>query len=88
MNEGSYTISIGNMNLRWQELQAKDEQVRKTKAEHSEGWDNIDGVLHHQGLPYVPEIIQTELISRHHNDPLAGYFGIKKTRELIAQKYY
>ena len=76
------------MRLRLQELQAEDEQARKTKAEHSEGWDDIDGMLHHQGLPYVPEIIQTELISRHHDDPLTGHFGIKKTRELIARKYY
>ena len=45
-------------------------------------------MLHHQGLPYVPEIIQTELISRHYNDLLAGHFGIKKIRELVAQKYY
>ena len=29
-----------------------------------------------------------ELISRHHNDPLAGHFGIKKTCKLLAQKYY
>lgn len=27
--------------------------------------------LHHQGLPYVPEIIGTELISRHHDYLLA-----------------
>ena len=45
-------------------------------------------MLHHQGLPYIPEIIRIELISRHHNDPLAGHFGIEKTRELIARKYY
>ena len=45
-------------------------------------------MLHYQGLLYVPEIIRTELISRHHDDPLAGHFGIKKTRELIARKYY
>ena len=76
------------MRLRLQELQAKDKQARKTRAEHSEGWDNIDGMLHHQGLSYVPEIIRTELISRHHNDPLAGHFGIEKTRKLVARKYY
>ena len=87
-SEGLYTVSIGGMRLRLQELQAEDEQARKTKAEHSEGWDNINGVLHHQGLPYIPEIIRTELISRHHDDPLAGHFGIEKTRELIARKYY
>ena len=45
-------------------------------------------MLHHQGLPFVPEIIRTELISRHHDDPLAGHFGIDKTRELIGRKYY
>ena len=29
-----------------------------------------------------------ELISRHHDDPLAGHFGFDKTRELITRKYY
>ena len=39
-------------------------------------------------MPYVFEIIRTKLISRHHNDPLAGHFNIKKTRKLVARKYY
>ena len=45
-------------------------------------------MLHYQGLPYVPEIIKTELISKHHNDPLAGHFGIEKTQKLFSRKYY
>ncbi len=53
-----------------------------------EGWEDIEQVLYYQGLPYVPKVIHSGLISRHHNDPLAGHFGIKKTRELIARKYY
>ena len=53
-----------------------------------EGYEEVDGVLHHQGLPFVPKAIRTKLISRHHDDPLAGHFGIKKTRELLAQKYF
>ena len=44
--------------------------------------------MHYQGLPYVPEIIWIELISKHYDNPLAGHFGIKKTQELVAQKYY
>ncbi len=36
----------------------------------------------------MPEVVRTELISRHYDDPLVGYFGIDKTRELIARKYY
>ena len=45
-------------------------------------------MLHHQGLLFVPEAIRIELISRHHDNPLAGHFGIEKTRELLARKYY
>ena len=29
-----------------------------------------------------------ELISRHHNNPLVGHFGIEKTSKLLAWKYY
>ena len=29
-----------------------------------------------------------ELVGRHHNNPLAGHFGIEKTCKLLAQKYY
>ena len=28
------------------------------------------------------------MISHHHNNPLAGHFGIDKTRELVGRKYY
>ena len=45
-------------------------------------------MLHHQSLSYVPEVIRIELISRHHDDPLAGHFDIEKTRELVTRKYY
>ena len=76
------------MRLRLHKLQAEDEQAQKTRAEHSEGWEDLDNMLYYQGLPYVPEIIWTELISRHHDDPLAGHFGIKKIQELVARKYY
>ena len=41
-----------------------------------------------QRLPYIPEIIRSEVISCHHDDPLAGHFGIAKTRELVSRKYY
>lgn len=45
-------------------------------------------MLHHQSLLYIFELIRTELISKHYNNPLAGHFGIGKTWELIARKYY
>ena len=78
------------MRLRLQELQSKDKQARKFRAEQSvkNGWEDIDGMLYHQSLPYILKILQTELISKHHNNSLAGHFGIEKILKLVAQKYY
>ena len=36
----------------------------------------------------MPEILRTELISKYHDNLLAGHFGINKTRELISWNYY
>ena len=70
-------------------MQDGDEHARKLRAgQLAKDWQNINGMLHHQGLSYVPEIIRAELISRYHNDPLAGHFCIEKIHELISQKYH
>ena len=71
-------------------MQSEDKLARKFRAEQpvKDGWENINGMLHHQGLFYVSEIIWIELISRHHDNLLAGHFGIEKTRKLVAWKYY
>ena len=76
------------MRLRLSELQESDEEARRIRAEGLNGYEELDGVLYHQGLPFVPEAIRTEIISRHHDDPLAGHFGIDKTKDLIGRKYY
>ena len=87
--ESPYRVSIGAMRLRLPELQDNDEEAIALRAGGlPEGWEDVEGVLQYQGLPYVPEIICSEVISRHYNDPLAGHFGIDKTRELIGRKYY
>ena len=77
------------MRLRLVELQVEDSQAWKIGAEKLGGnWEDFNRILYHKDLPYVPKIIRTKLISRYHNDPLAGHFGIEKTRELVARKYY
>ena len=78
------------MKLRPSKLQENDEEAKllRGSADLPEGWEDVEGVLQYQGLPYVPEIIRSEVISRHHDDPLAGHFGIDKTRELVERKYY
>ncbi len=79
-DEGPYTASIGGMRMRLSELQDNDKEAMKLRSEGlPEGWEDIEQVLHYQGLPYVPKVIHSELISRHHDDPLVGDFGIEKT---------
>ncbi len=88
-DKGPYTASIGSMRMRLPKLQDDDKKAMKLKSKGlSEGWEDIEQVLYYQGLPYVPKVIRSELISRHYDDPLAGHFGIEKTRKLIARKYY
>ena len=71
------------------ELQAKDYKAQKVKEQSlKEGWEEIKEILYHQGLSYVPKILNTKAISQYYNNPLAGHFGTKKTQELVAQKYY
>ena len=88
--EKSYKACIGAMRLRLAELQESDKEAKKVRAtgELQAGWEDIDNVLHHQGLPFVLKAIRIELISQDHNDPLEGHFGIDKTKELIGRKYY
>ncbi len=77
--------------MRLPELQNDEKEAKKLRSEQvilPEGWEDIEQVLHYQGLPYVPKVTRSELINRHHDNPLAGDFGIEKTCKLIARKYY
>ena len=49
---------------------------------------DIEQILFYQSLFYIPKVICSELINRYQNNPLVGHFSIKKTQELIAEKYY
>lgn len=83
-NKKLYKISIGEMFLRLTKLQANNEQVEKVRVEMIKDWKDVNKVLYFQNQSYIPEIIYIKLISRHHNNPLIGYFQIEKTQELIA----
>ena len=48
----------------------------------------MEEVLHYQGLLYIPKVIYSKLKNKYHNNLLVGQFGIEKTPELIARKYY
>ena len=76
------------MRLKLQELEKTNCKAQELKQQKADGYEEIDEILHNHGLLFVPKAIQTELISGHHNDLLTGYFGIEKTYEFLAQKYY
>ena len=77
------------MKVKLVELQAEDGQVLKIKIKTlGRNWQDSDRILLHQSLLYVSDIIRIELISRHYDNPLEGYFGIEKTQKLITKKYY
>ena len=53
-------------------------------------WTLQDGLLLHDGLIYVPEhpSVRLRLLREHHDSPLAGHYGVKKTLELLTRTYF
>lgn len=90
VDKGPYKASIDGMRLQLLELQESDQKAQKFRVikKLQEGWEDIDRVLHFHSFSYIPEVIWTELLSQHYNNPLVGHFRVNKTRELIARKYY
>ena len=77
------------MRLHLQELQEKDNFAQKIRADKfRDRWEDLKRVFQYDSLPFVPDIIRSKVISRHHNNLLVIYFGINKTQELISWKYY
>ena len=77
------------MRLQLAKLQELDDKTQKMRAKGLKNqYEEVDGVLHHQRLPFIPEAIQTELISQEHHDSLERHFSVNKTKDLISQKYY
>ncbi len=75
--------------MRLPKLQNDDKKAKKLRLERLlESWENIEEILYYQGLPYVPKVIRSELISRYHDNPFTGHCGIERIQELIVRKYY
>lgn len=65
--------------MRLLEFQNNNKKTKKLKSEILlEGGEDIDEVLHYQGVFYVPKVICSKLINKHYNNPLKDYFGTKK----------
>lgn len=53
VDEGSYKASIGDMRLRLQKLKEEVAKAQKIRKKKRENWEEIDKVLHHQGLSFI-----------------------------------
>lgn len=88
-SEALYVATIWARQLRLPKLQNNNVKAEKIQSKDLlEGWKDVEGVLHHQGLLYIPKIISSEMTSGYQNDLSADHFGINKTRELIVRKYF
>ncbi len=99
--ETAYDDSQRPMKTLLRDLQAHDNWVKSFQTEasapskrrhtRSQKWMfDPEGLLRHEGRLYVPgdPALRQELISKCHDDPLAGHFGAAKTHELLARKYH
>ena len=72
-----------------EELDRKSKRGRR--AARRSPWNfRENGLLYHENALFVPEdqSVRAELMRRHHDDDLAGHFGVDKTKDLLRRKYY
>ena len=68
----------------------KDSFAQENHSSPPNPWSWQDGLLLHDGLVYIPhdDVLPVELMCMHHDDPLAGHYGVAKTLELVIHNYY
>ena len=74
--------------MRLRLLESQKSNFKAQKLSKKDSYKKVDEVLHHQGLFFMPEAIQTKFINRHHDNFPSGHFGIKIICKLKAWKYY
>ena len=70
---------------------AKDQRASSESTNSKSKWSwSPEGLLLHDNLVYIPQDdeLRLELLRMHHDDPLAGYFSIAKTFELLSCNYW
>lgn len=86
-SKGLYWTNIKDMRFELTEFYIDNKQAKKISfVGLRDGWEDIDGVLQHSSLSYLPEIICPKLSSCYYNDLLKSHFDRKKTKKLIFQK--
>ncbi|TID16590.1 hypothetical protein E6O75_ATG11708 [Venturia nashicola] len=86
-----------NVPLGFWELQCEDPTVRKVHAEllnepiGPHQWSRlVSGCITFRGKIFVPNdaAVRQELLRLYHDDAFAGHFGVARTHDLLARKYF
>jgi hypothetical protein len=64
------------------------QEMLKNLAENKYMTTNEQGLVYLRGLIYIPKYMRSKVITRHHDDPMHGYIGTKKTAKAISRNYY
>jgi hypothetical protein len=62
--------------------------LREQAPEEESPWEEVDGLLYYNGRVYVPDALRTEVKKHHHDIPLAGHMGQRRTQELVQRKFF
>ena len=75
--------------MRLPKLQDNNKEVKVFRtADVLKNWEDVEEVFRYQSLPYILDIIRSEVISCQYKNLLTEYFRIDKIQELISRKYY
>jgi RNase H-like domain found in reverse transcriptase/Reverse transcriptase (RNA-dependent DNA polymerase)/Integrase zinc binding domain/Chromo (CHRromatin Organisation MOdifier) domain/Integrase core domain len=89
---GVHANTVPELGLRERIIQAleSDAVARQHRENPKKPWSWQDGLLLHDNLVYIPhdDAVRVELVSQHHDAPLAGHYGETKTLELLSRNYY
>lgn len=94
--ETAFTDSPSRLRERLLDLQrgdafAKEKVAALEKSNAGQDWEQDgDQILRFEGAIYIPNdpALRNELLRIHHDDPMAGHFGVKKMLGLLRRKYY
>ncbi|KAF4627116.1 hypothetical protein G7Y89_g11043 [Cudoniella acicularis] len=66
------------------------QRASKRKREGEPTWTFQEDLLRWNGRIYIPDdpALRAEVMRLHHDDPLAGHYGVEKTMDLLRRNYY
>jgi transposase InsO family protein len=86
----SLSVFTPESSLRQQFIDAYDADAiaAAQKKSITDGYQWRNDLLLYKSRIYVPHSLRLDVLRIHHDDPLAGHFGIARTQELLSRNYW